>query len=132
MVPLAIWPYIWRCNLCLHIFWQDAAPLLYRCDYLPRQVILMYCNVMYYTVLYSTVLYSTLLYCTVLYCTALHWTAYCTVLYCIILNCTPQHHLDLPHTLFRRGENVSSTKKIHTEWASIPKDYWYLMWRVIM
>ena len=132
MVPLAIWPNIWRSNLCLYIFWQDAAPLLYRCDYLPRQVILMYCNVMYYTVLYSTVLYSTLLYCTVLYCTALHSTAYCTVLYCIILNCTPQHDNDLLHALFGRGEDVSSTKKIHAEWSSIPKDYWIINWRVIM
>ena len=131
-VPLDIWAHIRPSRMCVHVLGQKTAALLFRCHNFSWQVILMYCNVMYYTVLYSTVLYSTLLYCTVLYCTALHWTAYCTVLYCIILNCTPQHHLDLPHTLFRRGANVSSTKKIHTEWASIPKDYWYIMWRVIM
>ena len=80
ILPLAIWADIRRCRMCVHLFGQQAAPLLYRCDNLPWQVILMYCTVMYYTVLYSTVLYSTLLYCTVLYCTALHSTAYCTVL----------------------------------------------------
>merc|ERR1711867_152056 len=100
MVPLAIWAHIRRCRMCVQLFGQEAAPLLYRCDNLPWQVILMYCNVMYYTVLY---------------CTALHSTAYCTVLYCIILNCTPQHHHDLLHALFGRGENVSSAKKIHAE-----------------
>ena len=134
ILPLAIWADIRRCRMCVHLFGQQAAPLLYRCDNLPWQVILMYCTVMYYTVLYSTVLYSTLLYCTVLYCTALHSTAYCTVLYYIILNCTPQHHLDLLHALFGRGDNVSSTKKIHAEWASIPKDCWLVIidWLVIM
>ena len=126
-VPLDIWAHIRPSRMCVHVLGQKTAAFLFRCHNFSWQVILMYCNVMYYTVLYSTVLYSTLLYCTVLYCTALHSTAYCTVLYCIILNCTPQHHLDLPHTLFRRGKNVSSTKKIHTEWASIPKDYWYLI-----
>ena len=134
MVPLAIWAHIRRCRMCVHVLGQKAAPLLYRCDNFSWQVILMYCNVMYYTVLYSTVLYSTLLYCTVLYCTALHSTAYCTVLYCIILNCTPQHDHDLLHALFGRGEDVSSTKKIHAEWSSIPKDCWLVIidWLVIM
>ena len=131
-VPLHIWAHIRPCRMCVHVLRQKTAAFLFCSHNFSWQVILMYCNVMYYTVLYSTVLYSTLLYCTVLYCTALHSTAYCTVLYCIILNCTPQHDHDLLHALFGRGEDVSSTKKIHAEWSSIPKDYWIIIWRVIM